>query len=66
MVAESLPVNWEKGVKLFGEEELMSALNDFEPLSFDFSTNYYLNNRNEGAGNGISEWKLAWGKAKSG
>ena len=40
MVDESLPVNWEKGVKLFGEEELMSALNDFEPLSFDFSTNY--------------------------
>lgn len=39
MVDESLPVNWKKGVEMFGEEGLMSALNDFEPFSFDKSRN---------------------------
>lgn len=33
---ERLPVIWEKGVKTFGDEEMMSTMiQNFEPMSFD-------------------------------
>ena len=36
MTDERLPVIWEKGVKTFGDEEMMKMMiQNFEPLSFD-------------------------------
>ena len=36
MTDERLPVIWEKGVKTFGDEDMMKTMvQNFEPMSFD-------------------------------